>query len=407
MEWLRPRGIEVDEFHRQKRALRQKGTCDWLTDSLQWKDWCEGGSAVHSRFLWIHGLAGAGKTILASFAIDEVLSKYKHKGVSYYYCSHERQKKGYTSAEETCSFLRWVIRDLTNQVTRPTAGTSNRQAKIPKVLQDLFDNHDFSIESLLDCLLAVTECITRDFQQQVCIIVDAVDECPSPREAFLSVLTTIGAGPRWQHVSLCFTGRNEKDIYNAIQTVQPSQPSKLERPLQRGTPPQRPILTPKSPTKILRDRGICINRSGFDGRPQSSNGMSTPGPAVARGENSRGRSPSVQVPQFSNASQRGSRSMGDRPQAGGMSFHGSGRERASSTSQAEESRGSDPMEIDSPGHLISGGCTILSMDENPDVIRAIRTFVRSQLESDEMFNANCHGGLEEIINEIAKRARGM
>lgn len=394
MEWLRPRGIEADEFHRQKRALRQDGTCDWLAQSPSWIDWCKGGSDLHSRFLWIRGLAGAGKTVLASFAIDEVLTKCRHKGVSYYYCSHERQKEGYTSVEETSSFLRWVIRDLTNQATRPIAGSSSRQAQIPKILHDLYEKHDFDVGDLLGCLRVVTEYIATQLKQQVYIIIDAVDECPSPREEFLRIMTTIGTDPAWQHVSLCFTSRNEHDISKAVQPRKILIP-RSPRTIGRRSQSQSPLKSSQGQVKTIT--------GGFDGMPP-------PGLPLARGDSVRGRSPSLQISQFPNATHRASRSMDNKPQAHDMSFNHNDRERATSPSQAEVTRGFDLMDIDPPGDSNptgrKEGCTILSMDENPDVMKAIRTFVRSQLEGD-VSKWDRQGGVEEVVTLIAQRARGM
>ncbi|KAL1857409.1 hypothetical protein Daus18300_010382 [Diaporthe australafricana] len=394
LQWLKPKGIDAHEFHRQKRALREDGTCDWLAESKQWQDWCVGGSETHARFLWIHGLPGAGKTVLASFGIDNVASAYQHKGVSYYYCSHERHSKGYTSSEETCSLLRWVIRDLTAQVTRPKTRTSNHQAAIPQTLEDLYIKHDFSLETLLDCLLAVTEYIAMEFQQQVCIIVDAVDESPSPREDLLKVLTTMGTDPKWQHVSLCFTSRKETDIERAIEAIQPNGIS------------QRIILTPKPPSKKPRSPVV---RSGFDGAPPPKHAMSPP----PRSSSLRGRSPSGSDPKLLKYSHNKMRSESEyRLPSGHMSSHQSGKERSTSVTPAENSHSSDLMEIDTPGHAIARGgkkkgCTILSMDKNPDVIRAIRAFVQSRLEDDPTFKRWGEEELSQVINQLAKKAKGM
>lgn len=369
---------------------------------MAWKSWCEGGSAIHARFLWIHGLPGAGKTVLASFAVDDVTSKYQHKGVSYYYCSHERHKRGHTSSEEACSFLRWVIRDLTAQVTRPMTRVSNRQASIPKILENLYVEHDFTIPKLLDCLLAVTEYIAIEFKQQVCIVIDAVDESPSPRDVLLNVLTTIGTNPDWQHVSLCFTSRNEQDIARAVDAIQPSQPSRSSRSPTPESPSRRVILTPVAPSARLSARGTGsprVSSGGFDGRPPYSDDM--PPPPLPHGGNARGRPPVGNFSRPQNPLQRVSRSESRGRPSGG-------RDRSLSTHSALESRVDDPMEIDSPGHIsprvVSEGCTILSMDDNPDVREAIRTFVRAQLQDKDTFYKD---PLEEVINLVAKRARGM
>ncbi|KAK2606651.1 hypothetical protein N8I77_005385 [Diaporthe amygdali] len=364
LEWLKPKGVDAHEFHRQKRALREEGTCDWLAESGPWKDWCEGGSPINARFLWIHGLPGAGKTVLASFGIDHVAAEYQHKGVSYYYCSHERHKKGHTSSEEACSLLRWVIRDLTAQVTRPKTRTSNHQAIIPKTLEDLYVKHDFSVKNLLECLLAVTQYIAEEFQQQVCIIVDAVDESPSPRDVLLDVLTTIGTDPAWHHVSLCFTSRKETDITVAIEAIQST---------------TRRILIPKGPSRGLGGRGRkSTPRSGFDGMP--------PPPIPEHKSRSECRMPS-----------------------GDMSGHYNERERSMSMGPGEESlRSGDPMEVEYTGsHGLMKGCTIISMDDHPDVIRAIRTFVQSQLQDNQMFRGWNEDQLKTIIEQLARKAKGI
>lgn len=398
MQWLKPEGIDTHEFHRQKQALRERGTCDWLASSEPWSDWCNGGSETNARFLWIHGLPGAGKTVLASFAIDHVISMYQHMGVSYYYCSHERQRQGRTSTEEACSFLRWVVRDLTAQVTRPKSRTANSEAVIPKKLEELHEKHDFNVQSLLECLLAVTQYIARHLKQQVCIVVDAVDESPSPRDALLNVLTTIGAGPEWEHVSLCFTSRKEKDIFSAIEAIQPHQPKRGQHATTIAG--GRIILSPVSPSKrVSQASGIEAGsspRAGFDGMP--------PPPPV---ENpwERGRTPSGSAFGFSPAPPRTSRSEIRAPSDDVASYQ-IGRMRTMSTSPAGESYGFDPMEIDSTAHPLPGakkkGCTILSMDDNPDVKEAIRTFVGNQLEAN-----GTSEGLDEVIDLIAKKAKGM
>ncbi|POS73044.1 hypothetical protein DHEL01_v208563 [Diaporthe helianthi] len=406
--WLKPKGIDCHEFHRQKRDLREEGTCDWLAKSFRWLDWCQGGSPLNSRFLWIHGLPGAGKTVLASYAIDHVANQYQHKGVSYYYCSHERQKPGHTSSEEARLFLCWVIRDLTSQVTRPNLRNSNQQKSIvPKTLHDLYLRHDFDTQSLLDCLLSVTEYVATEFKQQVCIIVDAVDESPMPRDALLNILTTIGTDPSWQHVSICFTSRKEQDISEAIEAVQPDQldyTTHLAQHVQltrrhsstlSSTPPNRPILNAVGPSKKMKFKQFPF-QGGFDG--PSNTDMGPPAPVQVRGRmpSSSVASPSYPTPQRVTRSE-------SRPHVCGGSFYPSG----------QDVHDPDEMVIDSDDSAIDPtqarycfeGCTILSMDDNPEVRQAICTFVRNQLD-----RSSFKGGerdREEITTLIANKAKGM
>lgn len=68
------------------------------------------------------------------------------------------------------------------------------------------------------------------------------------------------------------------------------------------------------------------------------------------------------------------------------------------------------MDIDPPVQAVprdvQEGCTILSMDDNPDVKEAIRTFVCNQLQDNDTFK-NHPRDLHEVINLIARRAKGM
>ncbi|KAH6970524.1 hypothetical protein BKA56DRAFT_678507 [Ilyonectria sp. MPI-CAGE-AT-0026] len=56
--------------HNQALDLHQDGTCKWVLMSMQWLKWkldVKTGNPNASRGIWIHGIPGAGKTILASF----------------------------------------------------------------------------------------------------------------------------------------------------------------------------------------------------------------------------------------------------------------------------------------------------------------------------------------------------
>lgn len=47
------------------------------------------------------------------------------------------------------------------------------------------------------------------------------------------------------------------------------------------------------------------------------------------------------------------------------------------------------------------------MDDNPDVMEAIRTFVRTQLQDHDMFQRSHPRDVDEVIELIAKKAKGM
>ncbi|KAI2626632.1 hypothetical protein GGR54DRAFT_637201 [Hypoxylon sp. NC1633] len=197
LAWLRPK-VDMYEFHNEQHDKQEDETCEWLTNSNGWEQWLDGGSSElggYHRFIWIYGIPGAGKTVLASFLIDDIAKHCRATGFSYYYCFHERDQ------DETMPFLRWIIGDLSRQIGR----------YIPKELDDLCQKETFTITGLMDCFSAVSRQFKRE-GRQVYLVVDAVDESKKPRDRFLDVLTKIGTDPAFEHVSLLMTSRDEPDI---------------------------------------------------------------------------------------------------------------------------------------------------------------------------------------------------
>ncbi|TXB99360.1 hypothetical protein FocTR4_00012624 [Fusarium oxysporum f. sp. cubense] len=79
-------------------------TTEWVTNSSQWKAWLS--LTSETRLIWIHGLPGSGKTVLASYVIEELemLCKPANGSVcSYYYCHYSHNQ------DETVPFLSWII----------------------------------------------------------------------------------------------------------------------------------------------------------------------------------------------------------------------------------------------------------------------------------------------------------
>ncbi|KAI1102810.1 hypothetical protein F4804DRAFT_333871 [Jackrogersella minutella] len=184
------------------------------------KEWLDGGSSDpdgYRRFIWIFGIPGAGKTVLASFLIDDIATHCRATGFTYYYCHHDRNH------DDTVHFLRWVVGDLSRQIDR----------YIPRELEDLSKSESFNISGLVSCFLAVT----RQFAQQgrrVYVVVDAVDESRESRERFLEVLTRIGTDPDFDHVSLLMTSREEEDIKDSM----------VKSEIPRGFTPVNPAQNP-------------------------------------------------------------------------------------------------------------------------------------------------------------------
>lgn len=88
LNWLTP----VDYAAQQSDFInrRQAGTGQWLLDSPEFKTWVE----AEKQTLFCPGIPGAGKTIITSIVVEELLSHVKNNqsiGVAYLYCDFRRQ----------------------------------------------------------------------------------------------------------------------------------------------------------------------------------------------------------------------------------------------------------------------------------------------------------------------------
>ncbi|MEJ0106519.1 MAG: NACHT domain-containing protein [Bacteroidota bacterium] len=144
--------------------------------------------------MWIHGIPGAGKTILAAHIIETTLRicerKDKRTTCIYYYCYHGHNQ------DESVPFLRWLVSQLL------------READIVPTLA--WKAYNKSREPDRTLLLEVLHAILDSFDL-VYVVIDALDESQS-RQNLLSVLNDIVADPRFWKIQLLATSREYSDI---------------------------------------------------------------------------------------------------------------------------------------------------------------------------------------------------
>jgi hypothetical protein len=203
--WLR--WTDPSKLHHQACSRYESGTGDWILRSEEWQDW----QAGRHRCLWVHGIPGAGKTILASHivkALDEHCGGATTKMASiYYYCYFGN------SQDESVPFLRWTI----NQLCR-------KAGMIPGCLYDLFRA---GAEPSLPMLLQALAAILQDFES-VYIVLDALDES-TPRGELLRVVRDMVTDLRLEKVRLFVTSRQYVDIEDTMLAI--SAPMSMRNPL--------------------------------------------------------------------------------------------------------------------------------------------------------------------------------
>lgn len=165
---------QSDHFNRH-----HPGTGQWLLESDVYKNWTSSKGAT----LFCPGMPGAGKTILTSIIIDDILHKTReHRDVAvvWIYCNFREAHD-----QRVNSLLATILRQL-GQI--PT--------ELPNSVQELYHHHIKmrtapSIQELSMTLQSVASLYSRIF-----LFVDALDECQTIdgcREKFLQEIETLQA----------------------------------------------------------------------------------------------------------------------------------------------------------------------------------------------------------------------
>lgn len=183
--------MNPSSLHNAAFKKHEEHTSAWLLQAPEWSNWLN--REKLQKFLWIHGIPGSGKTVLASFIIEQLkalCSRDSELGRVYYYCHYSHNH------DEGASFLRWTIGQLC------------RHAKwIPAQLKEL---HDHGCEPSIPELENALEAVLEKFKMTY-VVIDAVDES-TPRDDLLAVIATIAVDKRFRNIKVLATSREYFDI---------------------------------------------------------------------------------------------------------------------------------------------------------------------------------------------------
>lgn len=195
-----PQGTSSPALHNTARSLYEDETGDWVFRTPEWKNWID----CRKRGLWIHGIPGAGKTVLASYVIERTRSICETKGKKekciYYYCYHGRNQ------DETTPFLRWLVSQLLQGLD-----------EMPRAA---YDTYESCAEPDFQQLLSILGEALRSFDR-IYVAIDALDESQS-RIHLLSLLEKLIMETRFAKIQLLATSREYEDISRKMISI--SQP---------------------------------------------------------------------------------------------------------------------------------------------------------------------------------------
>ncbi|QMW32549.1 hypothetical protein G4B84_007980 [Aspergillus flavus NRRL3357] len=196
LKWLSD--IQYSHTQNDHQRVRTHKTGDWLLSSDEYREW----KATPGKFLWLHGPAGCGKSILCSTIIQDI-EKYCSNDLSsifsYWYFQFSRDE-----TQNVKNMTRSIIRQLVPEELPGSLvslweehGRQNRepdQDKLSTVLRDVINNH------------------TGD---RLFLIFDALDECPDNEVHERDLLFQVLKGLIDEHgekIHLLATSRYEENI---------------------------------------------------------------------------------------------------------------------------------------------------------------------------------------------------
>ncbi|KAI9788101.1 MAG: hypothetical protein M1816_007233 [Peltula sp. TS41687] len=169
--------IEHRPKHRKICRARQQNSCGWILDSPEFNSWLDSTKSSH---LWIHGIAGAGKTFGMAAAIDKIASVVEANGVlTYFYCD-------YLNADTLKATN--IIGSLIKQLLLSTEITASIEERIKECFSH-FESEDVvpDLSELEDLLKMVMKAFGRVF-----LAIDGLDECdPMEQRQIACVLKTL------------------------------------------------------------------------------------------------------------------------------------------------------------------------------------------------------------------------
>ena len=158
LEWMSPQNFleqQVLEFEKHSQ-----GTCDWFLKSDEFLAW----KAAKFPLLYCSAIGGAGKTVLASVAVDDLRMTFSGQDVGFFviYCKHDKP-----DAYTVPSLARTLIKQLVQM----------RSGIIPPELEKLLEEHYYTKDTKPD-MRGIIDVLNANFPKysKNYIVIDGLDE---------------------------------------------------------------------------------------------------------------------------------------------------------------------------------------------------------------------------------------
>ena len=187
IQWLSPTDFPTQQHDIISR--RQEGTGQWFLDTPEFKRWLRGSD----KTLFCPGIPGAGKTMIAAIAIDQLCGMMQSDdvGVAYLFCSYKAQTDQCASS---------LFAALLKQAVQNRPDIAAPMTQIYELHSKRGSKPSFS--DILQTLQSVFSAYTTIF-----IVVDALDECSDREGARGQVIDKLQELQNGKDIRLLFTSR--------------------------------------------------------------------------------------------------------------------------------------------------------------------------------------------------------
>jgi hypothetical protein len=178
----------------QARALRHEGSGAWLLENPVFESWHSGSR----RHLWLHGLAGCGKTILSATVLDHLAKGTDGLILNFFFDFNDIAKQD----------LAGMLRSLAFQLYQGGIGSAFH-------LDALFEAHQSGRDQPTTKALSEIVFKMLAVQIKVSIVLDALDESKT-RDNVLLWIKDVMSRPELVHVQMLYTSRPESEFLRHI-----------------------------------------------------------------------------------------------------------------------------------------------------------------------------------------------
>ncbi|KAJ5514956.1 NACHT nucleoside triphosphatase [Penicillium fimorum] len=190
--WLCPPDPSSNASH--ARTLRHKGTGVWLLECSVFKGWHSGSC----RQLWLHGLAGCGKSVLSTTVLDHLAKREDNLILSFFF----------DFSDITKQTLEGMLRSLAFQLYDGGVDSANHLDALFQMYRNGSDQPTTKVLWSVVFKMLVA-------QRKVYIVLDALDESKT-REDVLEWIRDMVSRPKLVHVQLLLTSRPESEFQRDI-----------------------------------------------------------------------------------------------------------------------------------------------------------------------------------------------